>query len=183
MDSIKKAAAVINEYLTDFFGMISQLPTKDLEIIRQIVGQWPMVKQLLKPFTAQVLKDEALDPSYVKAVLEDFKKATALLDKLEGFYKNIIGFDLEGIKTHTEPLTKMIEKMKSKGESPAPETENPEALPEAENPEIPPEEITKEAKKIACSLDEIASEIEKEYPQVALALDNLADVIEKHNVL
>jgi hypothetical protein len=184
MDPIKKAAAVINEYLTDFFGLIGQLPTKDMETVRQIVGQWPLVKQLLKPFTAQAMKDESLDPAYVKTVLEDFKKATALLDKLESYYKNIQGFDLEGIKTHTEPLTKMIEKMRSKDETPAPGAESPEAAPEAESPEAPPEEpLTKEAKKIASSLDEIAAEVEKDYPQVALALDHLADAIEKKRVL
>jgi hypothetical protein len=185
MDPIKKAAAVINEYMSDFFGMIGQLPTKDMEVVRKIVGEWPMVKQLLKPFTAQVLKDEDMDSSYVKVVLEDFKKATALLDKLESHYKNIMQFDLEGIKTHTEPLISMMDKMKNKEETPAPGTESPEVAPEAETPEASPEEepMTKEAQRIATSLDEIASEIEEEYPQVALALDHLADVIEKKRVL
>jgi hypothetical protein len=179
MDLIKKAATVVNEYLSDFFQMLSQLPTKDMEVVRQIVGQWPIVKQLLKPFISKA--EETADSEYVKAVLEDFKKASILLDKLGDYYKKVGDFDLEGIKTHSEPFIKLITKMNQPEESPQAISE-PEAEPA---PEVPEEEelVTKEAKRIASSLDEIATRIEKECPQVALALDRLADLVENKKVL
>lgn len=182
MDPIKKVTAVVNEYLSDFFqNYMNQLPTRDMDVIRQIVGQWSTVKQLFKPFVTQAMKDGNFDEAYVKAVLDDFKKASVLLDKLENHYESMLDFDFEDIKTHSEPLVKMIQKMGQPEEG-----ETPDSIPKEEvAPEVPEEAepMTKEATRVISSLDEIASEIEKESPQVALLIDKLADAIEKKHLL
>jgi hypothetical protein len=179
MDPIKKVAEVVNEYLTDFFESINQLPTKDMSMVRQIVGQWPLVKQLMKSFTVQAMKSD-LDKDYIKAVFEDFKKSSALLDKLESHYKGVLEFDLEGIKTHAEPLIKMMEKMK--GDTAVEES----AVAPVDEAPVPEEEpVTKEAFRASMidQLDKIATELETEFPQIALAVDKLSDTIEKKEVL
>lgn len=173
MDSVKKAAVVVNEYLMDFLDTISQFPTKDIDAIRQVAGHWPLVKQLIKTLTIDIQKDKELDPQYVKAVLEDFKSAATLLDKLESYYKNLLTFDLEGIKTHTEPLLKLIERAKGSDVEMTPE----EPMPEEEA--LPTEDKVEKMARIAAELDRIANEVESQEAMVALALDKISDQLYK----
>lgn len=179
-NTMKKSSAV-NEYLTGFFDLIGQLPTKDMDTVRQIVGQWPQIKQTLKALSTEAAKDE--DSEYVNLVMEDFKKATALLDKLESHYKGTFDFDLEGIKTHSEPIIKLIEKMKPQEEQPpmdaAPAEDLPSQEPAMDEPmvktasEVIPEEFI-----ILAALDSLSSKVQTKSEKQAMDLDQLADDIQ-----
>jgi hypothetical protein len=122
-----------NEYLSDFLNLISQLPTKDIDVVRKLVGRWKQAKPLVGQFLQSATKDAGIDPAYAQKVADDFKTASAIMDKLAGLYDNICDFSMDDIKTHFEPLQELIEKVKGKGQEPeqAPEpSEGPAEVPE-----------------------------------------------------
>jgi hypothetical protein len=173
MDAIKKASIVINEYLSDFLETLNQFPTKDMDMVRQVVGHWPTVKTLMKSLIVELQKDESLNKDYVKTVLEEFKQSATILDKLSGLYDNVMNFDLEGIKTHTEPLMKLIERAKGQDQEQAP------AEPAEAPAEEPEEEMTEKSAKIASELDQIANEIQEQDPVIAFAIDKVSDQFDR----
>jgi hypothetical protein len=196
---VKAADGKPNEYLTEFLNMVNSLPTKDMDLVRKLVGRWSQSKALIKEFLSSCVKDSGLDKDYVKQVSEDVKKAVEQLNKLEDIYKTVNDFDMDEIKTHIEPLQELINKASQgatepEGEDlPPPEEAAPaeEPAPEESSPvdEIPPEEtenaptekesaMLKNAKEFTERLDKIAEEVEQISPEAALQIDMISDVIE-----
>lgn len=121
-----------NEYLVDFLSLVSQLPTKDIEVIRKLVGRWKQSKVLVKDFLQNSIKESGIDHEYAQKVADDFKSASIIMDKLEKLYDEINDFDMDAIKTGIEPLQELIQKIQNKEQAPAPEPseEQPEEAPE-----------------------------------------------------
>jgi cytochrome c556 len=172
---MKKATVVINDYLKDFFDTISQFPTKDMDQVRQVVGHWPLVKGLIKNLGVQLQKEDGVDAEYAKTAITEFQQASTLLDKLVKAYDDFKNFDLEGIKTHTEPMLKLVEKVALQDE-PA-DVEQP--MENAEDEPKETEDMGEKMAKVASDLDAIANAIEPESQLVALALDQVSDVVNK----
>ena len=139
-DQMERYAAKVNTYLGDFFELVSQLPG-DGEVIRKIATQWPSAKSLLKTVREQAVKDESLDAAYIKTVFEDFSKASELLDKLAAAYKEVLKVNPEGIKTFSESIMKMMERMKG---DEAPAEEAPVETPAEEAPAVEEETSVEE---------------------------------------
>jgi hypothetical protein len=138
---VKKSAegGAPNDYLVNFLSLVSQLPTKDFEIIRKLVGRWKQSKVLVREFLTNSVKEAGIDPEYAQKIAEDFKIASAVMDKLEKVYDDICKFDMEKIKTYFEPLQDLVQKIQSKEqESEQPEQSEQPAQPE-ETSEIPEE--------------------------------------------
>jgi hypothetical protein len=117
---LKKSAegGAPNEYLVDFLSLIAQLPTKDYEVIRKLVGRWKQSKVLVKEFLQDAVKEAGIDPEYAQKIAEDFKIAAPVMDKLEVLYDKFgdaMG-EMDKIKTHFEPLQDLVQKIQSKSE-------------------------------------------------------------------
>jgi len=200
---VKAADGRPSQYLTDFLAMIEELPTKDMDLIRKLVGRWSQSKALIKEFLSGCVKECGMDKDYVKQVSEDVKKAVEHLNELEKIYKTVNDFDMDEIKTKMEPLQELINKAEQGGsaesegeesmppeeEAPmpeeAPETPSEEETPEpekSEEPETVPTEkesaMLKNAQEYTERLDKIAEEVEKISPEAALQIDMISDVIE-----
>jgi hypothetical protein len=142
---IKKSAegGAPNEYLVDFLSLISQLPTKDYDVIRKLVGRWKQSKVLVKEFLQDAVKEAGIDSEYAQKIAEDFKIAAPVMDKLESLYDKFgdaMG-EMDKIKTHFEPLQDLVQKIQSKSEQeqapaePSPTDES--AMPTEDNTEEP----------------------------------------------
>jgi hypothetical protein len=131
-----------NEYLVDFLSLISQLPTKDYDVIRKLVGRWKQSKVLVKEFLQDAVKEAGIDPEYAQKVAEDFKIAAPVMDKLEVLYDKFgdaMG-EMDKIKTHFEPLQDLVQKIQSKSEQEqAPAEPSP-----TDEPAMAPEDNTEE---------------------------------------
>lgn len=132
-----------NEYLVDFLSLISQLPTKDYDVIRKLVGRWKQSKVLVKEFLQDAVKEAGIDSEYAQKIAEDFKIAAPVMDKLESLYDKFgdaMG-EMDKIKTHFEPLQDLVQKIQSKSEQeqapaePSPTDES--AMPTEDNTEEP----------------------------------------------
>ena len=132
-----------NEYLVDFLSLISQLPTKDYDVIRKLVGRWKQSKVLVKEFLQDAVKEAGIDSEYAQKIAEDFKIAAPVMDKLESLYDKFgdaMG-EMDKIKTHFEPLQDLVQKIQSKSEQeqapaePSPTDES--AMPSEDNTEEP----------------------------------------------
>jgi len=178
-----------NQYLMDFLNMITELPTKDMDVVRKLVGRWSQAKGLIKEFLSNCIKECDMDRGYVQQVSEEVKKAVSLLDRLEDVYQKVNEFDMDEIKTRMEPLLELIDRVKQgdTGKETPPEEGTPEAPPEEESVteteemDISPEKekaMLKNAKEYAERLDKIAEEIEQVSPEAALQIDLISDVIE-----
>ena len=181
---VKASDGTPNEYLTDFLNMINELPTKDMDLVRKIVGRWELSKPLIKDFLSGCIDDCGMEKEYVEKVSEDVKEAVNLLNKLEGLYKTVKDFDMEEIKTKMEPLLDLISKVETKDQAPSEETPTevvPETTVEKMAVHIPSEKekvMLKNAQEYTERLDKIADEIQSICPEAALQLDIISDVIE-----
>mgnify|MGYP006295280239 CR=1 FL=1 len=128
---IDKTAADVNQYLKPFLDMVTQLPTKDMDVVRQMSARWPKVKKMINEILQQAAKDS--DKEYVDAVKDDFEKAAKMMDRLRDSYENSKKFDMESIKTYFEPLQNLISEADQQ-EPAVTETPAEEATPSEEAP-------------------------------------------------